>query len=64
MVVVDVEEAFLQGKFENGEELYIEVPDDFKEWYTGDVVLKMNIPLYGSKQDAFCFLTLNKKSQK
>ena len=27
--VIDVEGAFLQGQFENGEELYIEVPDGF-----------------------------------
>ena len=38
-VIIDVEGVFLQGQFENGEELYIEVPDGFQEWYEGDVVL-------------------------
>jgi hypothetical protein len=54
--IIDVEGAFLQGRFENGEELYIEVPDGFHEWYKGDVVLRMNVPMYGTKQAAYCFL--------
>ena len=37
--IIDVEGAFLQGKFENGKELYMEVPNVFKEHYSGDVVL-------------------------
>jgi hypothetical protein len=53
--IIDVEGAFLQGHFANGEELYIEVPDGFHEWYEGDVVLRMNVPLYGTKQAAYCF---------
>jgi hypothetical protein len=40
--IIDVEGAFLQGKFENGDKLYIEVPDEFKEWYPGD----MNVLVY------------------
>jgi len=51
--MIDVEGAFLQGQFANKEELYIEVPDGFHEWYEGDVVLR--IPLYGTKQAAYCF---------
>jgi hypothetical protein len=31
--------AFLQGRFENGDELYTEVPDGFQEYYSGDIVL-------------------------
>ena len=31
--IIDVEGVFLQGQFANGEELYIEVPDGFHEWY-------------------------------
>ena len=53
--IIDVEGAFLQGQFVNGEELYIEVPDGFQEWYPGEVVLRMNVPLYGTKQAAYCF---------
>jgi len=55
LAIIDVEGAFLQGHFVNGEELYIEVPDGFHEWYEGDMVLHMNVPLYGTKQAAHCF---------
>jgi hypothetical protein len=54
-VIIDVEGEVLQGRFANGEELCIEVPDGFHEWYEGDVVLCMNVPLYGTKQAAYCF---------
>ena len=53
--VIDVEGAFLQGCFENGEEMYIEVPDGFYKWYPDDIVLQMNVPLYGTKQAAYSF---------
>jgi hypothetical protein len=55
LAIIDVEGAFLQGQFANGKELYIEVPDGFREWYPHDVVLQMNVPLYGTKQAAYCF---------
>jgi len=42
-----------------GEELYIEVPDGFQEWYEGGVVLIMNIPLYGTKPAAYCFFKMS-----
>jgi hypothetical protein len=29
--IINVEGAFLQGRFANGEELYVEVPDGFEE---------------------------------
>ena len=32
---IDIEGAFLQGRFENGKELYTEVPDGFEEYYSG-----------------------------
>ena len=53
--VLDVDGAFLQGQFYNGEKLYIEIPNGFEEWYDDDKVLLMNIPLYGTKQAANCF---------
>ena len=55
--IVDVEGAFLQGQFVNGEVMYIEVPDGMKEFYgkREDVVLLLNAPIYGTKQAAFCF---------
>ena len=51
----DVEGAFLQGRFKNSEELYTEIPDGFKEHYSDDFVFRMNVPLYGTKQTAYCF---------
>lgn len=53
--VIDVEGAFLQGKFFNGEEIYVEIPEGFEEWYDDDEVLRMNVPIYGTKQASQCF---------
>lgn len=53
--VINVEGAFLQGWFEKGKELYIEVPDGFQEWYQSDIVLHMNVPLYVMEKAAYCF---------
>jgi hypothetical protein len=55
LAIIDVEGAFLQGCFTKGEELYIEVLDGFHKWYEGGIVLCMNVPLYGTKQAAYCF---------
>ena len=55
LAIIDIEGAFLQGCFANGEELSIEVPDGFQEWYGGDIILHMNVPLYSTKQAAYCF---------
>ncbi len=60
-VVLDVEGTFLQGKFVNGvvngEQIYIEVPGGMEEFYGSkeDVALLLNVPIYGTKQAAFCF---------
>jgi hypothetical protein len=53
--VLDVEGAFLQGKFKDGEELYMSIPQGWEEFYPGDVVLRMNVPIYGTKQAGACF---------
>ena len=55
--IVDVEGAFLQGKFENEEVIYSEVPDGMEECYgpKQDWVLLMNVPVYGTKQASACF---------
>jgi uncharacterized Zn finger protein len=52
-----VEGAFLQGKFQIGEEMYMEVPDGMEQYYGSrkDVVLRMLVPIYGTKQAAECF---------
>ena len=54
-VLIDVEGAFLQGQFKDGEELYMEVPEGFESYYPSGVVLKLNVPIYGTKQAAKCF---------
>jgi hypothetical protein len=62
--IIDVEGAFLQGKFKNGEVIYTEVPDGMEEFYCSraDTVLLLNVPIYGTKQAANCFYdTLVKK---
>ena len=53
--VIDVDGVFLQGRFKNGEELYIKIPEGFEQYYKGDVVLRLNIPIYGTKQAVACF---------
>ena len=53
--VIDIKGAFLQGRFKIGEELYIEIPEGFDQYYKGDVVIWLNIRIYGTKQAAACF---------
>ena len=60
-VIIAIEGVFLQGHFKSNEELHIEVLDGFEKWYPGDVVLKMNIPLYGTKQATYCFFQTFKR---
>lgn len=54
---LDVEGAFLQGMFTNGEVIYIEVPNGMEQYYgkKTDVVLLLLKPIYGTKQAASCF---------
>ncbi len=40
------------------------MPDGFKEHYSGDVVLHMNVPIYGTKQATYCFFKKFKKHVK
>ncbi len=53
--IIDVEGAFLQEHIDNSEELYMEVPDGFKRHDSGDVVLRRNVPIYGTKKAAYFF---------
>ena len=53
--VIDVDGAFLQGKFTNGEVLYMGIPDRFEEYYGDNEALRMNVHIYGTKQAAHCF---------
>jgi hypothetical protein len=44
--VVDVEGAFLHGKFDNGEKIYIKIPLGFEEIYNNNTVLLLKKCLY------------------
>jgi hypothetical protein len=50
--VVGVKGAFLNGKLEDGEKIYIKVPLWFKEFYNDDTGLLLKNCLYGLKQAA------------
>ena len=51
-IVIDVEGAFLQGKFINGEQMHIDVPDGMNKYYGNQevVVLLLNVPIYGTSK--------------
>jgi hypothetical protein len=53
--VVNVKGAFLHGKFEDREKIYIKIPLGFKEFYDDDTVLLLKKCLYGLKQVAMVF---------
>ena len=46
--MVDVEEASLQGKFDNDKVMYISIPDVIEKFYCrhDDFVLHLNVPVY------------------
>jgi hypothetical protein len=49
----DVKGAFLTGFFSRGEELYMEIPEGFEEFYSSEHVLLLLKTIYGLKQAAF-----------
>jgi hypothetical protein len=53
--VDDIKGAFLQGKFDNGEKIFIKIPLGFEEFYDNDTVLLLKKCLYGLKQAAMAF---------
>ena len=53
--VLDVQGAFLNGRFEEGETLYLNVPEGFEDHYDSSMVLKLKRTIYGLKQAAFAF---------
>jgi Reverse transcriptase (RNA-dependent DNA polymerase) len=55
--VVDVKGAFLNGRFDKGEELFLKVPQGFEQFYKEWQVLKLNRTIYGLKQAAQAFWT-------
>jgi hypothetical protein len=53
--LLDVKGAFLHGEFEEGEVLYMDVPEGFKQYYPVGMVLLLLKTLYGLKQAAVAF---------
>jgi hypothetical protein len=53
--VIDVQGAFLNGRFGENEHLYLEIPDGFENFYDKTKVLKLNRTIYGLKQSAQAF---------
>jgi hypothetical protein len=53
--VADIKGAFLHGKFDNGEKIYIKIPLGFEEFYDNDIVLLLKKRLYGLTQAAMAF---------
>ena len=47
--IVDVEGAFINGVFQNGERMFMKVPDRFPKYYLSYVVLQLLKTLYGLK---------------
>ena len=52
---IDVSGAFLKEEFEDGEEIYMEVPRGWEKFYGKEVVLKLLATIYGLKQSAMAF---------
>ena len=53
--VLDVKGAFLHGLFEDGEQIYMEVPEGFEKHYGAGFVLLLLRTIYGLKQSAYAF---------
>ena len=49
----DVHGAFLNGKFSNGETIYITIPQGFEKYYSDDEVLLLLKTIYGLVQSAY-----------
>ena len=62
--VLDVEGAFPQGKILNHEVAHICIPEGLENDFPSDIVLRLNVPICGTKQAAKCFCEeLVKKTQ-
>ena len=53
--VIDVKGAFLKGRFNDGEEMYLQIPQGFEKHYDTGIVLKLQRTIYGLKQAALAF---------
>ena len=55
MKLLDVQGAFLNGRFQRDEVLYVDVPQGFEAYYPKNVLLKLVRTIYGLKQAAMQF---------
>lgn len=55
MEVLDVKGAFLHGEFEDGEKIYMKIPQGFEKYYPANYVWLLLTTLYGLKQAALAF---------
>ena len=53
--IVDVEGVFLQGSFQNGERIFMKVPDGFQKYHPSCVLLRLLCTIYGLKQAVMQF---------
>ena len=55
--MLDVKGAFLLGEFEDGEKIFMDVPQGFEKYYEqyGNVVLLLLQTIYGTKQAAMAY---------
>ena len=53
--IVDVKGAFLLGEFEQNEQIYMEIPEGFEQFYDADCLLLLLKTLYGLKQADMAF---------
>jgi Reverse transcriptase (RNA-dependent DNA polymerase) len=52
VIVIDIKGAFLNGRFDKGEELYLKIPQGFERFYKNSQVMKLNRTIHGLKQAA------------
>jgi hypothetical protein len=53
--LIDVKGAFLHGEFDEGEILYMEIPQGFKQYYPAEFIWLLLRTIYGLKQAAVAF---------
>jgi hypothetical protein len=53
--LLDVKGAFLHGEFDDGETLYMEIPEGFEEYYPAGFIWMLLRTIYGLKQAAVAF---------
>ena len=53
--IYDMRGVFLKGKFEDGKDIFMEVPQGMEHHYWGMAILRLLKPLYGLKQAASLF---------